>query len=343
MDIIQGLGTNGDATIGTGAAFTVLTILGLGLRFGSKRLAHAPFGIDDWLLLTAELLYFTTEVLLLYSVVKQYVYVYSIFYFVIILLVEVAVLVFYRRIFYHSRFRITSAVLGGICLAWLITGLVIEIGYPSHPIGYYFPDGPDTVFHIRYYSFWLAMGIIEVVLETIILILPIRELYMLQLSRHKQILCSLIFAMGGFVIITGIIRMAKVYRPGGGEFDLTAGTIWLNVHVGTTIICACLPTYRPLFSRNPWLSSKIQVLRSPRKSADSDSTHPLPALPQSVHRPDSTDFMDGIYMGQQQDLHGHFTDARRSGSTGGTRPQSEDEGPVRKGEAIGVKRTVEVV
>lgn len=63
METIHGLGVNGPAIIGTGVAFTVLTVSGVALRFVSKRLARNPVGADDWLLLFALLCYFTAEVL----------------------------------------------------------------------------------------------------------------------------------------------------------------------------------------------------------------------------------------------------------------------------------------
>ncbi|KAL8728556.1 MAG: hypothetical protein Q9166_005289 [cf. Caloplaca sp. 2 TL-2023] len=357
METIHGLNIHGPAIIGTGVAFTVLAVLGVGLRFASKRVAHASLGLDDWLLFAALLIYVAAEILVirsdilgrkatspedrLYSTYMQYVYLYSIFYFVVIALVEVSILFFYRRIFFPSSFRIISMVLIGFCGAWCFTALVIEIGYPSHPIGYYFHGGPQTKLNVNYLTFWLAMAIIEVLLEVVILVLPIRELYRLQLSSRKKFLCSLIFALGGFVIITGIIRIAKVYKPGSADVDLTQGDIWLNVHLGTAIICACLPTYRPLVSRTPWLS--FDSLRGHRKPAGSDDTHQLPTMPKSVHHSDSHDLMEAIYTGQQQDLQGNFVDARRSGSTNATRSEWQDEGPVRTGAAIGVKHTVEVV
>lgn len=65
METIRGLATNGPAIIGTGCAFTVLAVLAVGLRIVSKRIAHSPFAIDDWLLVIALLFYFTTEVLVI--------------------------------------------------------------------------------------------------------------------------------------------------------------------------------------------------------------------------------------------------------------------------------------
>ena len=65
METIEGLNTNGPAIIGTGVAFAVLATVALGLRVVSKRVAHAPFGVDDVLLLFALVLYLTTEILVI--------------------------------------------------------------------------------------------------------------------------------------------------------------------------------------------------------------------------------------------------------------------------------------
>lgn len=358
METIHGLNTNGPAIIGTGVAFTVLATVGVGLRFGSKRLAHNPFGIDDWLLLFALVCYFATEIWFsadiigreasspdddLYKTYLKYIYVYSVFYWTIIPLVEVSILIFYRRVFFPSSFRWISAILIAICTGWFIAGIIIEIGYPGYSIDYWFPGSAHTHWNLDYLKFWLVMGIIEVTLEVIILILPIRELYHLQLSAEKRMLCSLIFAMGSFVVITGIVRIIKVYKPSGAEVDLTQGDIWLNVHLGTAIICACLPTYRPLVSRNPWFSKSFSGGHSKEHSAGSGKTFKLPSLPKSSRRGESSEVVTKIYCGQQGESHGNFADARRSESSNATKTEWLDESAVRTGDAIKVKQSVEVV
>ncbi|KAL9587060.1 MAG: hypothetical protein Q9212_000512 [Teloschistes hypoglaucus] len=331
METIRGLNSNGPAIIGTGVAFTALAVLSLGLRFASKRIAHSGFGADDGLLLFALLLYFVAEILVIRSSV------------------QISVLLFYRRIFFPSFFRWTSAVLIAVACAWLVAALVIEIGYPSYPVSHYFSGGPKTTFHVNYLKFWLVMAIIEVLLETIVLVLPIRQLYLLQLSMKKKLLCSLIFAMGGFVIITGIIRTIKVYQPSGNDVDLTQGDIWLNVHLGTAIICACLPTYRSLVSRTSSIMKdfsdrRSRSNRSPQHSSDSDHPYKLRPVPKNAGHGDSSDFMAAVYAGpHQHDMQGNFAEARRSDSTNATKAERSEESPVRTGEAIRIKQSVDVV
>lgn len=276
--------------------------------------------------------------------VVKYVYIYSVFYFPVIAFVEVAILIFYRRIFFPSSFRFIATVMIAICAAWLITALVIEIGYPSHPIGDYFAGGPMTKLNVNYLTFWLTMAIIEIILELVILLLPMREVYHLQLSAKKKYLCSMMFALGGFVIITGIIRIAKVYKPGSADVDLTQGDIWLNVHLGTAIICACLPTYRPLFSRNPWLSKKVHSFHpSGGNSGDTGGSHKLPTVPKNVHHSDSADMMHKIFAGHEQSTKVTYADARHSEDSSTAENPWQEERAVGEGATICVKQTVDIV
>lgn len=47
----------------------------------------------------------------------------------------------------------------------------------------------------------------ELLIETLVLALPIREITKLQLSTRKKALIVTMFCMGGFVLITGIVRI----------------------------------------------------------------------------------------------------------------------------------------
>lgn len=254
-------------------------------------------------------------------------------------LVQISLLIFYRHVFYPSHLRYTTLVLVAVSVAYLIIALVIEIGYPGHTIAYFFSGSATTTMNIVYLPWWLAMGLIETLVDIAILVLPIRELQRLRLSMHKKLLLSLVFSLGGFVIITSIIRMAILYRPGVEEFDLTKGDIWLNVHLGTAIISACLPTYRPLVSRS---SQIFRSLHTGQGSYHSDDTHTLTAEKRRTRGPRSRQLVEEIPMDQQQHQ-GSFVNARRSESNDTTSREWCHDGAIRAGEAIGVKKTIEVV
>ncbi|KAI4266745.1 MAG: hypothetical protein L6R38_008568 [Xanthoria sp. 2 TBL-2021] len=356
METIHGLNINGPAIIATAVVFTFLTVAAVGLRFFAKRIAGSTYRWDDWLLLLALIIFVTTEVLVIisdvvgrkatsdtdarYWIYRRLVYVYSIFYFVVIGLVELSILLLYRHIFYPTHLRHTSIVLAVVCIAWLIAALVIEIGYPGHTIEAYFPGSSGVVFNVKYLPFWLAVALIETLIEITILVLPLREIYRLQISKQKKYLISCSLLLGSFVIITGIVRMAVLYRPGKIDIDLTQGDIWLNVHLGTAIISACLPTFRPLMSRR---SDSRQAYSSRKGSYTVNHSTVLSASRNRARGAIGSDSREGIIMNPQSDLRGTFADARRTTSSDASSTKWQDDGPVKSGEAIGVKKTIEVV
>jgi hypothetical protein len=57
------------------------------------------------------------------------------------------------------------------------------------------------------------------------------------------------------VIITGIIRVIYGYIPSSRAPEYTKSGLWSTVHIIMGIICACLPTLRPLFPRTHSLIS----------------------------------------------------------------------------------------
>ena len=71
METIHGLNKNGPAIIGTGVAFAVLSVTAVGLRFLSKRMTSASYGVDDWLLLASLIIFFVAEVLVIECTFSQ--------------------------------------------------------------------------------------------------------------------------------------------------------------------------------------------------------------------------------------------------------------------------------
>lgn len=84
------------------------------------------------------------------------------------------------------------------------------------------------------------------------------------------------------VIITGIVRILKSAEAGVQAIDFILDMLWLDIHSGIAILCACLPTYRPLIVRSAaFISSQGSKLFSSRgtstgkssgKSGSSDSS-----------------------------------------------------------------------
>ena len=102
------------------------------------------------------------------------------------------------------------------------------------------------------------------------------------------------------VIITGIVRIIIVYQPhsNNGEtshalhgtepepntrlVSFTKSQLWSNIHIGTAIVCACLPTYRPLLAKASAFSQSLRlrygtIFRNEKttKASKESRTYPL--------------------------------------------------------------------
>ena len=55
------LNNDGPSIIGTALAFTPLAGVALALRFFTKWMIKAPYGLDDWYILVGTILFFITE------------------------------------------------------------------------------------------------------------------------------------------------------------------------------------------------------------------------------------------------------------------------------------------
>ncbi|MCJ1319450.1 hypothetical protein MMC15_004786 [Xylographa vitiligo] len=106
----------------------------------------------------------------------------------------------------------------------------------------------------------------------------------LQLSRHNKVVLSGIFLLGGFVVITGILRLTFSYTPGAFYVNYDQVDLWSILHVCTGIICACLPTYRPLLTKVTALPStlrkKYNLWSTSQKLGDStqEDSRQLPSM-----------------------------------------------------------------
>ncbi|PYI26787.1 hypothetical protein BP00DRAFT_450878 [Aspergillus indologenus CBS 114.80] len=157
-------------------------------------------------------------------------------------LTKISILLFYQRIFaINKTFLLCTWVIAGLsvgaCLA-AVFGLIFSSNPVEAQWKYWMPS---TTIHNK--SFWIAMGIVNILLDATILALPQPVVWRLHQTRRRRILLSLVFSLGGFVCVASIIRL--IYMATVDITDLTytfvTPGIWTMVEMNMSIICACLP------------------------------------------------------------------------------------------------------
>ncbi|CAL3968273.1 hypothetical protein PZA11_006755 [Diplocarpon coronariae] len=275
------LNAQAKATTTASAIVSALAFVAVVLRFYSRRVMKIRFEADEWWILAGFLLMLLTGVILLYGVREdpdggeninrddpgfQYSlhatylktsFIAATLYFSIVTAIKVSILYMYRRLFPIDEFFVRSQVVGALVIAWWLVGSVLTI-VSCLPFRRFWEGPAVGGYCFDFNVYWMCMGAVEIVIDTMLLLLPVPMILGLHLSRQQKILVLGIFALGGFVIVTGLVRVIVGYRPGSQNVAFARAELWSAVHIGTAIVCACLPTLKPLLKRAGTTASTIR-------------------------------------------------------------------------------------
>lgn len=264
------LNSDGKASLGSGIAFTTLALLAVGLRLLTKIYTKAAWAHDDsWAVMSLAALFAwlgvefwgifsggggaNIETIILaseFATLRNYLkslYTLSPIYGLTITLARLSILYLYRRIFSVGPFRQISLAVIIICVVWWMVFTITTL-IPCRPVKKFWqPQVAGSCYNFD--EFFLGIAVIDVILDTVVLTLPIRMIVRLQMSYQRKVMLCFVFLLGGFVIITGIVRTILVYVPHSQNISFTKGELWTNIHLGTAVVCASLPTFPPLLSR----------------------------------------------------------------------------------------------
>ncbi|UNI19408.1 hypothetical protein JDV02_005592 [Purpureocillium takamizusanense] len=191
------------------------------------------------------------------------------------MLSKLSILCFYHRIFSidNTVKRFMKAV-----------GLVVIANCVAAMGGLIFANSPVegqwnlsiTSTTINNKAFWVTIGIVNLVLDMVVLAIPQSRVWKLQLSRQRKLGVSFVFLLGGFVCIATTIRVIYMARIDVSDitYQFTIPGIWTCVEMNGSIICACLPAVYSLF--------KVKTRRDSRSESKSQaSVAHAPGSPES--------------------------------------------------------------
>ncbi|KAG5288856.1 Pth11-like integral membrane protein [Histoplasma capsulatum G186AR] len=178
-------------------------------------------------------------------------YIYMFMYILNVPLIKFSILLFYRRIFgMNWSMWVCFFLSGGYYIACTIT-LIIA----CQPISYYWTqvqDAKSGSCRFQPHIFYLGNAAANVATDVLILLVPIPLVWKLQMPTSKKILVSSLFLLGTFVCVVSIIRikfMGELARAKDVTFILVNIFLWSFVEPCIGIVCACLPTLRPLLQK----------------------------------------------------------------------------------------------
>ncbi len=183
---------------------------------------------------------------------------------------KTSILIFYRRIARNTNklFLIASyTTLVVVNLAGLV--LTFLNIFQCRPLNKLFVTYDDTQTCIPLITLYLASSPVNIITDLLILVLPIPILTMMNLPKKQKTILVVTFGLGIFVTVVDVVRVYYLQRAmihessahssvtatrgfaDGVDFAYNAAfsLMWSAVEINVGIICACVPTLKPLVKR----------------------------------------------------------------------------------------------
>ncbi|KAI0903109.1 hypothetical protein F4823DRAFT_629668 [Ustulina deusta] len=230
-----------DATLGVGGLVIALAVVSVALRFYTRIFTRQGLQWDDWLILVAVITTLATAALLLWNTDPNYVYTAQD--------VTISSWLSVPLVFHvSSAFRYQLFSSAGLVVGWWV-GCTVATLTNCIPLEWSWINSlADPRYCFNYNIFWMASGACEIFLDALILTLPISVVIRLQFSLKQKLTVSGIFLLGGFVVITGIIKVVLGYPQGSRVPSYSNTEVWTTVHTGIAIVCSSLPILNPLLN-----------------------------------------------------------------------------------------------
>ncbi|RKF64650.1 putative integral membrane protein [Erysiphe neolycopersici] len=249
-----------------GIIFFVITMIVLGCRLFTRYSNTGKLWADDWVALVAGICLVIVASLQIYvcslgfgkhmwqiplneglQLVKPF-YALQFLYIAVQVLAKISLLLVYQRIYPSSKFQrictwgIAFVAMHGVAFTFTILFQCRPIESSWNPnINKKCLSAPAIGF---------AGAGFSIVEDLVIIILPLPQLLRLQVKTAQKIALIFMFSIGSFACITSIVRL-KYLSAFENSTDLTWENtdilVWSILEIEVTVICACLPTLRPLF------------------------------------------------------------------------------------------------
>ncbi|KAL4920637.1 hypothetical protein BDW62DRAFT_215891 [Aspergillus aurantiobrunneus] len=160
---------------------------------------------------------------------------------------KLSVLCLYYRIFRFAYFKRWAYAIGTFIILWVIciTFLFIFICVPVQKLWY--PQLPGHC--INQVGTWIANAISTIATDLMILILPMPQIWSLQLRTSQKVALTFAFCLGFFVVFASAYRFSVLfsYTTLDSSYTLAPTVGWTAIEMSAGIISACLPTMVPAF------------------------------------------------------------------------------------------------
>ena len=132
----------------------------------------------------------------------------EIIYTLTLVCIKISILLLYTGIFPSKSFGLLAKLVGVFVMLWGIAVLMVAI-FSCIPVDAFWNiDKQPTAKCINQRNFFIGNSVPNIIADAVILTLPINQVWHLNMSRRSKVGVSIMFALGGFVVIASCVRMA---------------------------------------------------------------------------------------------------------------------------------------
>ncbi|KAL2050288.1 hypothetical protein ABVK25_009396 [Lepraria finkii] len=203
-----------------------------------------------------------------------------------IAMAKISILLLYRRIFATPAIRKATIIIGVACVMWAIAAICC-IFFQCRPIsGAWNPNHLFTDRCIDLRTYFQCISGAHMVLDIIILCMPLRVIYKLELPADQKLMVTGIFMIGSLGCIASLMRIltTHIFQEADLTYSIITPYLWSQLEPTMAVICACLITYRPLIAALDlrFLSSMAPSRKSFSRISDQSSQAKTPRDSQGI-------------------------------------------------------------
>ncbi|KAI0008608.1 hypothetical protein F4779DRAFT_618487 [Xylariaceae sp. FL0662B] len=291
------------------------------LRFYTRSIILKQVGADDYLVLMALMFVIATGTSVCMNTrnglgkhlwdlggpeqIKKYLkgfYISIMLYNIALMFVKLTFLVQYYRVLAVKRMRTIFLIAMVVIGCWSLSQVLISI-FICDPISGFWDRSLGAKCVISNLLQWYINSAMNIATDIVIFVLPMPVLSHLNLPRVQKFVLIGIFSLGFFTCAISVIRVKYLKQGGDYSYENVEASAWSMTELCSGVICACLPTLRPIVSKwVPSLSNRLHKANRgyKRHSGGSQATHFDRA---SKHTRGNSDLSCNIKPGGKEELY----------------------------------------
>ncbi|KAI0147572.1 hypothetical protein GGR57DRAFT_515601 [Xylariaceae sp. FL1272] len=220
----------------------------------------------------------------------------ELFYSIGFTVIKLSILMLYRQLFPTRFINTSTTILSIFVVLWGVALLLVSI-FSCRPIhGFWDLDVPSTCVDSK--LFFVGNAVPNILADICLLLLPMREVWKLQMSIRNKIGVTALFALGSFVIVASGLRIKFTLeiRPEDLTWSYVGVGLWTAIEINVAVISSCLPTVRPVVALILPDFVKRSFIRSPATGPSGKYGYSSRSGQAQQHRPNHSDPL-GSYTG----------------------------------------------